>query len=272
MRYATVWSTLCATLLWPAVAPSGPLEEAARRVYARYAQSVVPVRAVVRIEIPRTGAGPQERELTAWGTIVGSDGLTLVSATSLSPLIGLEEVFESSGIQPQFSILRVRIRRHDGVEIPARRLLTDDDQDVTALIPESEEDRARPWPQPVQFEPGAAAGLFDTLISLAGSAEMFGNAPIIGSAQVNGIVTHPRRLYLISRSFSHSTGTPVFLANGRPLGLTVVRRLTQAVSFARGQARVQQAVVVLPSEDVSEMIRRAREVLSKETPKGNDNP
>ncbi len=235
---------------------AGPLEDNARRLLAEYGESVVSFRAVVRVEAPGMTRGPQEREITGWGTVVASNGLTVVSATSLSPLSGLTEAFEMTGVRPTTSVSQIRIRQKDGNEIPARQVLTDDELDVTFLLPENREDRSISWPKPVVFTAGVRAQVFDTLIGLAGTGEMFGWLPAVGSAQVNGVVERPRRMYLITRPFSNAVGTPLFLPDGRPLGLAVVRRETMPGRTSRGP-QVQQAVVVLPAEDLAEMMTRA---------------
>jgi len=265
----TVWIVTCGLAAMAAAAQ--PLEECGRQLLADYGYSLLPIRAVIRLEAPGLPRGPQEREVAAWGTVVAGNGLTVISATALSPFSGLTEAFERSGIRPTTSVSQIRIRRRDGLEVPARQILTDEELDITFLLPESDEDRARSWPKPVVFTAGVQARAMDKLIGLAGTGEMFQWIPLVGSVEVNGVVEQPRRMYLIARPFSNMTGMPVFLADGRPLGLTVIRR--EAVPASTGQgAQVQQAIVVLPADDLAEMMTRALEAArtagetKKETP------
>jgi hypothetical protein len=245
-------------------APAQTLEDNARKVYAEYGGSVVSISAVLRIDAPGAPRGPQERAINVSGTVVGPNGLTVVSATTLSPLSGMTEALEMSGVRPTTSVSQIKIRLANGTEVSARQVLTDEELDLTFLAPESDAGRPATMPRPVIFARGVEAKLFETLIALAGTGELFDWRPVVGPAQVNGIVDAPRRMYLISRSFSNAPGTPVFLADGRPLGLTVVRREAASARAGRGP-QIQQAIVLLPADDLAELVERAQKIA--ETPK-----
>ncbi len=241
---------------------AGPLEDAGRKVYAEYAGAVVPISAVVRIEVPGSGRGPQEGKVNFYGTIVGEDGLTAISATALSPFSGMLEQLESGGIRPAVSVTQIRARLSDGASVSLRQIFTDDDLDLAFLLPDPDPEKPAPkWPKPVIFAPGVEARIFDKLLCLSGTAELLGWAVVGGTGEINGVITHPRRYYLIERSFSNMTGVPVFRADGRALGLAVARR--EPVSQTGRGLRVQQIVWVLPSDAIAEAIEQARRAAAK---------
>lgn len=253
-------ATVAAALVLRAAA--GPLEDAGRKVYAEYAGAVVPVSAVMRVEMPGSDRGAQEGTVNFYGTIVGADGLTAISATALSPFSGIAAPMDTGGIQPRVSATQIRIHLQSGVSVRMRQVFADDELDIAFLLPDPEPDQPPPkWPKPVIFSPGVEARMFDKVLCLAGTAELLGWSVIGGTGEINAVFGRPRRLYVVSRGFSNMTGVPVFRADGRPLGLAVTRR-EPLLRTERG-LRVQQAVLILPAEAIAEAVKQARQAAAK---------
>ncbi len=246
-------SAICAMA---AVCWAGPIEDSARRVLSDYGEAVMPVTAVLKVEAPGASA-PQERNLEFLGTVVASNGLMAVSATTLSPFNNMGDAASVGGSRPTTSASRIKIRFSDGIEVPARQVLTDEDADLTFLLPEPEEGKPAPkFPKPVEFAPGVAANVADELFTVGRAGDLFGWAPVLGRLHIIGRVERPRRHYLIAGAFSPGVGAPVFLSDGRPLGLLVVRREPAEPQPGR-PAPFQQAIVVLPSETVADLVEQA---------------
>ncbi len=246
------------------------LEETGRRVLAEYGSSVLSISAVVKIEAPGMGREPQEGTVNLYGTVVAPNGLIAISATTLAPLSGLTEQLEARGIRPTTSVSQIKVRLPDGAQVPARQVLSDEESDLAFLMPEPESGKPAPtWPKPVIFEAGVTAQPLDPVISLTNSNAMFHWIPIVGTGQVNAILDNPRRQYLVTRSFTNAAGVPVFLGNGRPLGLATVRRETRG--GAGGNMQVQQAVLVLPADTVAELVEQAQAAAAKRNTAATDN-
>jgi len=240
------------------------LEETGRQVLTEFGPSVVPITAVVKIEAPGMGRGPQEGTVNLYGTVVAPNGLIAISATSLAPLSGLTEQLQARGIQPTTSVSQIKIRMPNGAQIPARQVFSDEDSDLAFLMPETESGKPAPsWPKPVLFQAGVAAQPLDPILALANSSELLNWAAVAGTGQVNAVLENPRRLYLVTRNFTNATGTPVFLGDGRPLGLAAVRRETRG--GAGGNMQVQQAVVVVPADTIAELIEQAQKAAAKKS-------
>lgn len=240
------------------------LEETGRKILAEYGASVLPITAVVKIEAPGMGRGPQEGTVNLYGTVVAPNGLIATSATSLSPLSGLTEQLEARGIRPTTSVSQIKIRMPNGAQIPARQVFSDEDSDLAFLMPEVESGKPAPsWPKPVLFQAGVEARPFDPIVALASSNELLNWVVVAGTGQVNGVLENPRRQYLVTRNFTNAAGVPVFLGDGRPLGLAAVRRETQ--SRAGGSMQVQQAIVILPAETIAELVPQAQEAAAKKS-------
>lgn len=243
-------------------ANAGPLQDAGRKVYAEYAGAILPVTAVVRIELSGAGRQPRESTVSFFGTLVGEDGLTAISAAALSPLAGLTDQLETSGVQSNVTATQIKIRLPDGMQISARQIYSDEDLDIAFLLPEMESDKTAPkWPKPVIFTPGVAARVFDPILCLSGRTGLLGGAVVGGTGEINGVIARPRRFYLVTRNFTNMTGVPVFRSDGRPLGLAVARR--EPVSSDGRTMRVQQVIWVLPAEAVATAAEQARASAAK---------
>jgi len=239
-----------------ATAWAGPLEDTARKALEAYGPAVVSITAVIKIEAPGVPGGAQERPVELFGTVVGPNGLTAVSATSLSPLNNMGAGIEMGGVRPSTSVSRIRIRLADGVEIAARQVLTDEELDLTFLAPEPEDGKPMPaFPKPVEFDRGAAPGIADDILTLGRAGQMFNWAPVIGRAQVIGRIEAPRRLYLFAGAYIGGVGTPLLTADGRPFGIVVLRR--EPTDPRPGEPPYRQALVGLPGEDVADIVAQA---------------
>jgi len=259
---AAIGALAAASAVW-----AGPAaEEAVRKALEAWSGAIVPVSAVIKIEAAGMPGGSQERPVEMFGTVVGPNGLTAVSATSLSPLNNMGEGIEMGGVRPVTSVSRIRIRLAEGVEIAARQVLTDEEMDLTFLAPEPEDGKPLPaFPKPIEFARDAAPGIADEILTLGRAGQMFNWAPVIGRAQVLGIVESPRRLYLLAGAFLGGVGTPLLTSEGRPFGLIVLRR--EPAEARPGEAPYRQAIVGLPAEDVAEALAQA--LRAAETPKKN---
>ena len=95
------------------------------------------VSATVRVEVSVNGRSlpPQEQKLEALGTILSSDGLTVLSLTKVDPTSNILARLRSPGASVQANYTEVLILMQDGTEIPARLLLKDVDLDLAYLLP-----------------------------------------------------------------------------------------------------------------------------------------
>ncbi len=245
---------------------AGPLEDTARRILSEQAAAVVPVSAVLKIEVPGDNNPAQEQTIETYGTVLSTNGLTVLSAMSLNPIggIGAMDVPVGGRIQsvtPRGTVTQIRVRLPDGDEVPMRQVLTDEDLDLVFLAPDPGEGvAAPPFPHGVSFESGASAQVMEEVIGLGRAGKLFNWAPAVGVCRIVARVEKPRLLYLFSAGFIGGVGTPAFTADGRALGLVVMRR--QRAGGPRGFA-MNQAAVIVPASDVVELARRAEQAAAR---------
>lgn len=233
-----------------------PPSSGIRQTLERIGPTVVVVTAVVRIEAAGLPGGSQERSVETFGTVVGPEGLTAVSATSLSPFNNMGDAVEIGGVRPAATATRIRVRWPDGTETPARQVLTDEEMDLTFLAPEPEDGKPLPaLPAPLEFDRETAPDTGEDILTVGRAGQMFNWAPVIGRAQVLARIESPRRLYLVAGPYLGGVGTPLLTLNGRAFAFTVLRR--EPTMPRAGEPPFRQALVGLPAEDLIELIQQA---------------
>jgi hypothetical protein len=245
------------------------IEDTARQLLTRYKDAIVPVSGVLKVEIPGGGeARTQEQPLETYGTVLGADGLTVVSASALNPLgnIGPIEINvggQPQSVRPRASTSQIKIRLADGSEVPARQVLTDEDLDVTFLVPDpAKGDTAPAFAAFLDLGAGAEAQAMDEIIGIGRVGKLFNWAPAVGLSRIVARVEKPRTIYLFSSGFTGGLGTPAFTRDGKTLGLVVLRRQPGGPSGSR-QISVNQAPIILPAADLADLAKQAAAAAKK---------
>jgi len=224
---------------------------------------------VLRVEVPGSGGSrAQEYPLETFGTVVAPDGLTAVSASALDPLGGVGPIDvnvggQSQSVRARSSTSQIKIRRADGVEVPARQVLKDEDLDIAFLMPEPEKGRRPPsFDVAVVFADAVEARPLDEIIGVGRMGKLFNWALAVGLSRVIARIDKPRTMYLFSAGFTGGVGTPIFTADGRPLGLVVLRRQPGSGGSGRSPA-LNQAAVILPAVDIADLVEQAKAAAAK---------
>jgi hypothetical protein len=246
------------------VSAAEPTEEqvlaTARELLSNYASAVVHVTAVVKITAqgPLAGAfGQREQRMETIGTVIGADGLTLVSNAGIDPAEALSGVRVTvSGQQHtldlQSQVTEVKIRLEDGTELPGRIVLKDDDLDLAFIIPEKavDADTAAKMSWVDLANASEPADLLDIVINVGRLGKQMNYENTLSVGRIQAKVTKPRTFYLINAV----RGTAVFTAEGKVLGFSLVRKESKRVAGGR----VQMTAIILPTADVKEIADQAR--------------
>lgn len=231
----------------------------ARDLAARHKDALVQVSCVLKIEGIPGQSGPGEQPLDTIGTVIGADGLTVMSATAINPISILQGMDTDPGGGGQSSIKssqsNLKIRLADGTEIPATLIMQDDDLDLAFVIPETRKEGAAPFAY-VPFDGGAAAQIMDPVIGIGQLGKMFNWEISAGLNHVMARTTKPRTFYALAPGYTGGLGTPVFTACGQPLGILVLRNQP-------GARRPTGMAVVVPATDVMELAAQARAAAAK---------
>jgi len=221
-----------------------------RNLLTEKSDSVTWVSATVRIEISAGGRSfpPSERKLEALGTVLGEDGLIVLSLNEVDPSDSIQARMRTPG-DINVNYTEVLILLPDGSEVPANFLLKDEDLDLAFIRPiqEASAPQATSF-QKVDYSPDMITELeaLDEVVSLGKLGRNLYRKSTLQRGWVNAVITKPRD-YLVIENVT--PGTPVFDRSGQWIGITAFRK-------ERGRP---SGVITVPAKDVMEIASQVRE-------------
>jgi hypothetical protein len=275
-KYSQGWSIAIALGLLGAGLAANPAladsKENARAIFARTKDAVIHVSAVVKVEIPGRGSEGQPVETTC--TVIGADGLAVVSSTALNPvaaaLDSLADMNEEQRppVAPKVELTQVKYRLADATEVPARLVYKDKDLDLAFLVPDLKEGEKAPKFSYLEVKDGPKAQELDDFIAVKRLAKNMSYTPAVSIGHIVAVVTKPRTVYDFALEGTPGTGTPIFTSNGDLLGFTLLHQDGGGGEMAvRAMLAGAGEIVILPAGEVAGLIDQARKAAAKKEPK-----
>jgi len=215
---------LAVTIAAASAAPgaSADTREVAREALETHRSAIVTVKLTLKQRFIADGRerNTSETQLEIAGTLLTPEGLTVVSDVASNPA-AMASSTPGSNTRLDTETGAVEIALPDGREVPARFVLRDSDLDLAFLVPRepvsglpSVELVAAPAPRPL-----------DELIFLFPLSKSLNREIAVAIDEVRGVIQKPRT-FVVADGFIglQSLGCPAFDAEGRPLGLVVMRR------------------------------------------------
>jgi S1-C subfamily serine protease len=247
-----------AFLLAPSLlmAADGPLKDKALALTSAHKDSVLYLSAVVEIELT-AGENPvkkEERKVEMLGTVIGADGLIVVSLSSLDVASTVDGRTYNTPQGPvkvsaKGTTKEVKILMPDGTEVPAKVAFKDPDLDLAFIRPEKPADVKL---TPINTADAAPIALLDDVIVLGRLGKDLNREPVVMTNEVISLVSNPRTFAKIG---AQALGMPVFNRDGKFLGVGINR------FSAKGNSESQNIVssnVVLPAADLLESAAQAK--------------
>ena len=253
-------------------------KDTARAVFEKNKEAVIKVTAVVKVEVPGRSSQGQDVEIS--GTVVGADGLTVVSAASLNPVAALLDAAGDERIpsKPKVELTEIKYVLADGTEIPGRLVYKDKDLDLAFLVPDLKEGEPAPTFASLEVKEGPTAHELDDIISLARLSQSMNHAPSVAIGRNVATITKPRTVYDFSLNGTPTTGTPVFTSTGELLGFCMIHPDDGGADPATLRAMMSGVaggeIVILPASEVSGLVDSARKAAAKKEtqPVAEDKP
>ena len=276
------WTLLPILLHAPLAVSSQPSPHV---LIAERADVLVSVKFVLKVKMAGGGA---DREIEGETTclVIDAEGLVLCSNTELGGYVSLMSQLMGRGAGFEVSAMprEIEVVPADGSEgLDARLVARDSERDLAWVQVEDGVDRpAAGTPEGRQAMPAVdldhraelAAG--DRFYRLRRMDQFFGSVPVVSEGVVAAVIDKPRKLLVPSEPASGGFGLPVFNADGRLVGVTVIQMpaaedriegmLSSGLSFLGSAAKLQDMVggLILPAADVAKATRLAREVAAED--------
>lgn len=255
--------------------PAADVVAQAREILNRNQASLVTVSALSKLDL---GAGMgamglgglgEAQETTCAGLVIDESGLTVVSYTALNPMdrisgaLGQQLGEDVTQAKPKTEVSRVQMRLPDGTEFPARLVLKDKELDLAFLVPDPKEGDKKPTLTPTKVATDVAAQELDDVVVLSRHGKEFGYAPGVTLSKITSVIKKPRPLYDLS--VMPRPGAPVFLPDGRWLGVTVTLVSSEPGLLGMGEGEM----LVLPASEVAKAAEQARKAAEKKSSKSD---
>jgi hypothetical protein len=259
---------VCWALALPALAQSPEERAAGRKILARWQDSVVNVRVVVKLRMSMGGRemNASEETIDTVATLLDPSGLAVMSLSVLNPGDFLKQMMggmPSQGGSPQLDMTSeptdVRMRLRDGVEIQAKVALRDEDLNLAFIRPTTAP--AQPLASLATAEEGRPAVLDPVVIvSRLGRVGGWGGAASL--VYVQAVIDKPRPMYVAQPGGIGGLATPAFLLDGKLAGFVILRSVAGTSSGMLGMMsgnaeNMGLLPVILPAADVREVAKQA---------------
>ncbi len=243
----------------PFVSFADDIAQAGRAIFDASSNAVATVRLVMSMKMSMPGTGTQEEESVTevTGTIIGADGLTVVSLFSTDPASALQNFMgsmagELEGLQIDTRVKELTIVLGDRKEVPGKIVLRDKDLDLAFIRP------VQPAAEPFPYVDLAKAGqvqVLDHALVLHRLGKVARRACAGSLSRIEAMVEKPRRTYVLPTETSPNfLGAPVFALDGGCIGM-VVQRYTDTTSDT--SSGPDMTSVVIPASDIAEVAAKA---------------
>jgi len=270
MKYTAILAASILAIATPAFAASGELKAQAKKVLETNSDAIVGLSIIAKTEVGVDGDGPsgmriggpgsgKDQKVETMGVIVDPSGLIVASLSSIGggSLMDGREVETPNGtvrIKTKTDIKEVKVVMPDGTEIPADVVMKDADLDLAFFKVRADSPEAKDVKfSAVDLNNSAKADVLDDVIVLGRMDATMNRQPTAYTTEVLGIVKKPREFLSVQ---TLRPASPVFSADGKLVGLSIIRRSTGALSAGSQQPGVP---AVLPTKDIIKIAAQAKD-------------
>ena len=257
-----------AAVMATAHAAPADLRDAALKIHETHQNAVVWLSVIAKTSMSVDGDAPeqikaqlagQERETTnqTTATFISTDGLLVAALPQLdqSSVVDGRTVQTPMGpikIKSESQIQEIQVIMPDGTEVPADLVLKDPDLGLAFIRVRMDSEEAEGIEiHAIDLANSAEGSMLADCIGIGRLDENFNRDPSVITTEITGITRRPRTFY---RVMTDSVGCPIFLADGKLLGISIVRRPS---GDSQG-GNIQLSPAVLPAADVAKVAEQAK--------------
>lgn len=262
-----MWLTcaVAALLAIPAANAADDFASKARPVFEKNKEAVVTVQLVIRSKVSMGGndqSNEARQEVT--GTVIDPSGLVVLSLSVTDPGQFVRRMLsdDNSRIKIETELADLKILMPDGTEVPAEVVLRDADLDLAFLRPKTKP--ASPMVA-VDLNNSGKAEVLDEVLSINRLGRAAGRAYAASTERISAVMQRPRLLYVpMAGMTTTALGSPSFTADGKVLGIFVVRAMRESGSGQTGGQPGNVTATIIPAAEVLKVSKQAPEVGSGE--------
>jgi hypothetical protein len=253
-----------------ATASTAELRDTAKKLSDSHKDAVVWLSVLAKTSMGAEGEVPaqikaalagqdKEEKSEITGTVIDASGLIVTALGGLdkSSMVDGQTVNTPMGeikLKAQSEIKEIKVIMADGSEVPADLVMKDEDLGLAFVKVRSDSEEAKGVEfKAIDLADSAPGALLDECIALGRLDESLNREPSLLTSEISGMTVRPRMFYRVN---TDAIGCPVFLANGKLLGVSVLRNPKGGAS-RNGQ--IQVSPVILPAADVAKVAAQAKE-------------
>lgn len=272
LKHITTIALAAATAL--ATTAASELQDTGRKIAADHQDSIVWISVIAKIAMSAEGDVPaqvktalaaqdKEEKSEVTGTVVDASGLIVTALGGLdkSSNVDGQTINTPMGeikLKASCEIKEVKVITADGSEIPADLVMKDEDLGLAFIKVRTDSEEAKGVEfKAIDLNDSAKGELLDPCIALGRMDESLDRQTSLSTTEISGITTRPRTFYRVD---TDSIGCPVFLANGKLLGVSVVRK----PKSGSGDGQIKLTPVILPAADVAKVAAQAKQAKTED--------
>jgi hypothetical protein len=250
-------------------AAADPLQDLGKKLSADHSDAVVWLSVISKISMSAEGdVAPQiasalagqdrEEKGETTGTVIDAASGLIVAALGgidKASVVDGQTVNTPMGeikLKANSQIKEVKIITADGTEVPADLVMKDDTLGLAFIKARMDSDEAKEVEfKGIDLNDSAKGELLDRCVVLARMDEAMNRDASAATLEITGVTTRPRLFYRVAME---APGCPVFLENGKLLGISVVRKPAAGASGNQ----IKLTPVVLPAADVAKVAEQAK--------------
>ena len=240
----------------PATIAEMPVAQA-RALIAAKQDAILTLRGTVKFT---DGSNPRvlEENIECVATVVDDSGFAVCGSAGRA-------------VNRKYQEQRLSYVLNDGTEVPARIVLQDDDLALTVLAPAPASGAQPPALPHLPLKASVRAALFDDILTISRLDRDHHYTLAADTSKITGVVAQPHPFYLADGNVGgHNVlGAPVFLADGRLLGLLsmtpqTARPRSRIAGAMQADINVQQELVrIVPAGAVADLVEQAHKAAAK---------
>jgi len=191
-----------------------------------------------------------ESKVEAFGTIIDSSGLAVLSLSRADP-----STISNWGVNSESKIKDLKMIMADGIEVPAKIVLRDEDLDLIFIKPIEAQDKKFPA---VRLADNTKVEMLDEILILTRLDENAGYVPSASIRRVHSIIMKPRTLYVSDYiNVLSGLGSPAFSLDGRVIGILLLKvAKSENLNTDMFGEFGRMMPVILPAAEIIEVVEK----------------